>query len=180
MKNASILYAASSYGLGMELIRAAGYENIRGIDLDQRAVDFCKSQGLSANVMDAARTNFPDGSFDMVVSRDFVAPGYLSYDKVITVLNEHHRVLKPGGFAVFTIMWPGTRENLPPQGAIFASDFRNSPMQDERVISLTVPPGTDVMLRDQVAPYFIHSYRKSLIGVAQSPSHTASQPSQSQ
>lgn len=163
-KGAGILYAASSYGLAMKMIAGAGYRNIRGIDLDEKAVSFCTAHGLRANVMDAAKTSFPDGSFDMAVSRDFVTSGYLPHDKVIAVLNEQHRILKPGGVAVFTTMWPMIpdyhNENLPGQDAINASQFRGSKLTVMH-LPLTIPKGTVLGIAGIVANYQIVAYQKS-------------------
>lgn len=158
-KGASILYAAPSYGLGMKMIAEAGYTNIRGIDLDEKAVDFCKSQGLSADVRDAADTGFRPNSFDMVVSRDFVASSYLkSHDKLVGILNELHWIIKPGGFVVFTTMWPESVINMPVE-AIDASAFKGS-VRIADAIRLTVPKGTEVGTRGK-AMYYILAYRKS-------------------
>ncbi len=152
-KGASILYAASSYGLGMKIIEAAGYRNIRGIDLDVRAVNFCKSNGLYANVMDAAKTTFPNDSFDMVVSRDFVAPTYWqSQERIAEFLNEQHRILKPGGFAVFTTMWPRSMDNIPKEELKISAFKNSSPAID--IIHLTVPKGTELGTTGK-APYFL-------------------------
>ncbi|MFC1697999.1 hypothetical protein ACFL1H_06675, partial [Nanoarchaeota archaeon] len=54
-EESKILYVASSYGLGMKLIEEAGF-NVKGIDFDENAVDFCKSQGL--DVVNEGLCNF--------------------------------------------------------------------------------------------------------------------------
>lgn len=182
-KKASILYAACSYGLAMKMISEAGYPCIRGVDIDERAVNFCTSQGIRANVMDAASTNFPNESFDLVVSRDFAATDYLGLEKVVAVLNEQHRILKPGGFAVFTTMWPMTpyyhNENLPEEAAICASEFKSSrsvPMS----LTLKIPKGTVFGSAGVLAKYCIVAYQKSPLTTSPRQPHTASQSSQSQ
>ena len=163
-KTASILYVASSYGLGMKMISEAGYRNIRGIDVDKMAVDFCVSQGLHANVMDAAQTSFPDNSFDIVVSRDFVAPTYWPQERLTTFLNEQHRILKPGGFAVFTTMWPMIppyhSENLPKITEIEASQFKGS-RPIAMSIRLIMPKDTVSVSAGLQADYLTVTYQKS-------------------
>ena len=151
-KGTAILYAAASYGLGMKIIHSAGYTNIMGIDVDERAVEFCSSQGLNVEVMDAGRPSFPDNCFDAVVSRDFVAPTYWQYKgEILKLLNEQHRILKPGGFAVFTTMWPRSIVNLPTE-QIKASAFKySSPVVSS--LQLSVPKGTEIGTTG-IAPYF--------------------------
>ena len=124
-KNSKILYFACSYGLGMRMMAEAGYGNIEGIDLDKKAVDFCNSQGLKARVADATKTGLDSESFDLVITRDFVVPEYGSPENRISILNEQYRVLRPGGFTVFTTMIPVER-GADYHGMPAEQDIRNS------------------------------------------------------
>ncbi len=144
-EDAQVLYVASSYGLGMTLIAAAGYKNVRGIDVDAKAVAFCQSQGLDARVMDALRIDFPDNFFDMVVSRDFVVSDYNPELNKVAILNEQFKVLKSGAFAVFTTMLPVDHvymgrqlRGMPNQDMISASNFSGS-KKIEKIIMLNNP-----------------------------------------
>ncbi len=106
-KKARILYVASSYGLGMRMLKLAGFENVYGIDLSESGLKFCKSQGLSVTKMDAKKLNFKDDTFDLVISRDFVEGLYFSKEEDnVKIMNEMHRVTKKDGFVVFTTMLP--------------------------------------------------------------------------
>lgn len=136
-KNASILYAASSWGLGMAMIKAAGYVNIQGIDIDEKAVEFSRAQGLDAKVMDAARTTFPDDTFDLIVSRDFVSWNYLPEQKCLEVVNEQFRLLKPGGYAVFTTMRFKSPANFPTPKMLTDSAFPKSLMKPREFLLLS-------------------------------------------
>ena len=128
------------------------------------AVDFCVSQGLHANVMDAVQTSFPDNSFDIVVSRDFVCSTYLPSRKIVEHLDEQHRLLKPGGFAVFTTMWPMIppydSENLPKKTEIAASQFKSS-RPIAMSIRLIIPKGTVSGSAGLQADYLTVTYQKS-------------------
>lgn len=135
-KKANILYVASSYGLGMKLIKEAGYENIKGIDIDKKAVDFCTSQGLDCIVGDAAKTPFSGQSFDMVVSRDFIVFDYAPNSKSLRsqFLDEQYRVLKKGGCAVFTSMLPVEYVGIKYRGMPSQKDIDQSPFKNCKVI----------------------------------------------
>jgi len=127
-----ILYVASSYGLGMKLIQEAGYTNIQGIDIDEKAVEFTSSQELDTMVMDASQMEFEDNTFDAVVSRDFIEFSYLGDQNRVGFLNEHYRILKPQGAAIFTTMMSFNNNEyagLPPDEKILNSSFKNSEMR---------------------------------------------------
>ena len=128
-----MLYAGNSYGLALKMLKMAGFTNLLGIDIDQRAVEFCKSQGLPAQVGDASNTGFPDNSIGIVISRDLVVKDYVPFnrelaDSRIPVLDEMHRVLGSPGYAIFTTASPiGTNNRgLPPQEEINASKFKGA------------------------------------------------------
>jgi len=93
-------------GAGVDLARfAKGGAEVTGVDLASSAVDLAKAnfeqQGLRGrfDVADAEHLPFPDNSFDLVYAHGVVQytanPGRLT--------RECHRVLKPGGQAIFQV-----------------------------------------------------------------------------
>jgi len=108
-RDTKILYVASSYGLGLKMLQLAGFTNITGVDIDENAVEFSQSQGLDAKAMDASHMDFPDETFDVVVSRNFLVTNYAPYPNTIEqgvdrvpFLDEQHRVVRNGGAIVLT------------------------------------------------------------------------------
>jgi len=73
---------------------------IVGIDISEEGIRQARArygQFVEYLVMDAHRTRFPDATFDLVVGRSILH--HLDWEVAIT---EVHRILKPGGLAVFT------------------------------------------------------------------------------
>src|SRR5204862_372301 len=93
-------------GAGVDLARfAKGGAQVTGVDLAASAIDLARlnfeQQGLAATfqVADAERLPFPDNSFDLVYAHGVVQ--YTADPQ--RLVDEVHRVLKPGGEAVFQV-----------------------------------------------------------------------------
>jgi SAM-dependent methyltransferase len=93
-------------GIGTDLARfAAGGARVTGVDLSQTAIDLARRNfdhlGLTGDlrVADGEALPFPDASFDVVYGH-----GVLQYaaapDRLVA---EAHRVLRPGGEAIFMV-----------------------------------------------------------------------------
>lgn len=90
-------------GVGIDLVEfAKGGALVSGIDISERAVDLAKTNfdhhGLQADlrVMDGQHLGFDDNTFDVAY-----AHGVLPYTiDVAQIIQEIHRVLKPGGEAI--------------------------------------------------------------------------------
>jgi len=67
-----------------------------GIDVSDAMVAAATARGLDARVMDAQQLSFADASFDLVVGRAILH--HLEFEPA---MKEVHRVLRPGGSAVF-------------------------------------------------------------------------------
>lgn len=89
-------YSLELLGLGAD---------VEGIDISQNYIDkaatACRAKGYPESrfhfqVMDAHKLSFPDESFDFVVGN-----GILHHLDYPTAFSEIHRVLKPGGRAIF-------------------------------------------------------------------------------
>jgi 2-polyprenyl-3-methyl-5-hydroxy-6-metoxy-1,4-benzoquinol methylase len=93
-------------GVGIDLVRfARGGAIVTGIDLAETAIDLAKTNfrhnGLSADlcVMNGESLQFEDQSFDVVY-----AHGVLQYTaNPQRMVNELHRVLRPGGKAIMMV-----------------------------------------------------------------------------
>lgn len=91
-------------GLGLDLMRfARGGAQVAGIDLSAKAIELARTyfhqQGIEAEleVMDGCAMRFSDRSFDLVYCH-----GVLPYAAdPVGIVGECHRVLRPGGEAIF-------------------------------------------------------------------------------
>jgi SAM-dependent methyltransferase len=93
-------------GAGVDLARfAKGGAEVTGVDLSASAIDLARAnfeqQGLEGrfDVADGERLPFPDNSFDLVFAHGVVQ--YTANPQ--RLVEECHRVLKPGGEAVFQV-----------------------------------------------------------------------------
>lgn len=80
-----------------------------GVDVNPKAVAFCRSQGLTVELMQPDQLPFPDALFDGAVLDNVLE----HLEKPFALLAEAHRVLIPGG--TFIVGVPGQRG--------FASDW---------------------------------------------------------
>jgi SAM-dependent methyltransferase len=86
-------------GTGRNLVEAKTIGEPVGVDLEARALQFCRRRGLSALVQAGAeRLPFKDDAFDIVMALDLLE--HLDDDR--TGVREAHRILRLGGhFIVF-------------------------------------------------------------------------------
>jgi ubiquinone/menaquinone biosynthesis C-methylase UbiE len=94
-------------GIGTDLVRfARGGAIVTGVDLSTTAIDFARKNfawnGVSAKELRTANAEalpYPDASFDVVYGH-----GVLQYTAdAARVVHECHRVLRPGGEAIFMV-----------------------------------------------------------------------------
>jgi SAM-dependent methyltransferase len=76
--------------------RAFGPRRYVGIDISGVQVEKARQRGIDARVMDAHTLDFPDASLDTVIGKAILH--HLDYERA---LREIHRVLRPGGAAIF-------------------------------------------------------------------------------
>ena len=87
-------------GTGALLRELSAYGEASGIDVSEKAVQYCKERGLTrVSLGDAAKLPFPDASFDIVVILDVLE--HIEDDAA--GCNEIKRVLKPGGHAIIAV-----------------------------------------------------------------------------
>jgi O-antigen chain-terminating methyltransferase len=93
-------------GEWLEILREEGIA-ARGIDQSRQMINCCLSRGLSVShgdVIDCLR-EIPDNSFGAVTA--FQVVEHLSFESLRELLIECHRVLLPGGVAIFETPNPG-------------------------------------------------------------------------
>ncbi|TGE20600.1 class I SAM-dependent methyltransferase [Hymenobacter aquaticus] len=92
--SARILEIGCSGGPLMLALRAAGYQNLHGIDVSEVGIRVAQSRGLTnVAVMDGAHLEFADNSFDLVIASDVLE----HIENEQQALSEWRRVLCPKG-----------------------------------------------------------------------------------
>ncbi|MCP2727769.1 methyltransferase domain-containing protein, partial [Limnofasciculus baicalensis] len=87
-------------GEWLELLRESGY-TVKGIDNNRVMVEQCQARGLEVSEFDVIDylKSLPDASLGMVTGFHIIE--HLPFLVLIKLLSETHRVLKPGGLAIF-------------------------------------------------------------------------------
>jgi 2-polyprenyl-3-methyl-5-hydroxy-6-metoxy-1,4-benzoquinol methylase len=106
-RTGSILEIGCAGGMLIQQLNAAGYRDVRGIDISEKGIALCHERGLKETwVMDAQKPTFADRSFDVITASDVLE--HLAEDG--RALDEWHRMLKPGGTVIifvpaFMFLW---------------------------------------------------------------------------
>ncbi|MEK7640511.1 MAG: class I SAM-dependent methyltransferase [Patescibacteria group bacterium] len=102
-QSGKVLDVGCGYGRYSEMLG----DNYIGIDLEKDALELCRKSypGKTFLEMDATKLNFPDNSFDLVIST--LMFHHLTEDQFIQATKEIKRALKPGGrFYLVDIVMP--------------------------------------------------------------------------
>ena len=100
--NARILDAGAGTGLVGKALSDAGYGNLTAIDMSPGMLEEARSKGVYRDLRRMVlgeKLDFPDDSFDAVVSIGVLTLGHAPARS----LYELARVVKPGGFLIFTL-----------------------------------------------------------------------------
>ncbi len=101
--NLDLLDIGCGTGMIMHLLQKFG--RVSGIDISDKALDFCKQRGLnSVFSRNAECTEFPSESFDVVTAMDIIE--HVDNDR--NIVEEISRLLKPNGIAIISVpafMW---------------------------------------------------------------------------
>lgn len=102
-ENADALEVSSGRGGGAHFImQHFKPRSYTGVDFSARAIEFCRSHydvdGLKFQHGNAEALNFPDNSFDIVINVE----ASLYYPNIKKFLQHVKRILKPGGFFLYT------------------------------------------------------------------------------
>lgn len=99
-RDAAVVDVGTSTGTNLRLLRGMAFENIRGLDLSETAAAFCRQKGLGeVRIGDICAMPFATDSIDLLLATDVVE----HVDDDARAIAEIHRVLRPGGKALFTV-----------------------------------------------------------------------------
>ena len=99
-RNAGVLDIGIGTGSNLRMLREQGYRNVAGIDLNPLAVRYCLAKGFASVLAgDATSLPFADGQFDLVLATDTIE--HIDDDR--KALQEIHRILVPGGYAMIVV-----------------------------------------------------------------------------
>ena len=98
--NAGVLDIGTGTGSNLRMLREEGYRNVTGIDLNPLAIRYCLSKGFTSVLAgDATSLPFAEGQFDIVLATDTIE--HIDDDR--KALQEIHRILVPGGYAMIVV-----------------------------------------------------------------------------
>ncbi len=97
--NSKILDAGCGTGKNIEVLELNGHD-VKGIDLSEGAINFCRERGIASNIKLGSITNIPYNSnyFDVLYSFDVLHN--LDEDSRKKAVTEFERVVKPGGIII--------------------------------------------------------------------------------
>jgi len=107
--DAAILEVGCSAGPLLLQLQQAGYTNLTGIDISEKAIALGRKRGLQyISVMDGAKLDFSDAAFDLVIASDVLE--HIADDA--KAMKEWSRVMKLGGKVIvfvpaFQHLWSG-------------------------------------------------------------------------
>ncbi|MBY0425284.1 MAG: class I SAM-dependent methyltransferase [Cytophagales bacterium] len=100
-KNLKIFDAGCGTGGLMFFLQNNGYQQIRGLDISEDAIFFCKQKGLTVereNILNIGNL-VEQGTLDVLVSND----NLYFFDDQHFVLQEYAKTLKPGGICIMNL-----------------------------------------------------------------------------
>lgn len=104
---ADILEIGCSAGPLQQILKTDGYTSLTGIDISEKAIALARYRGVpNVSVMDGARLDFPDASFDLLLASDVLE----HIEDEVQAVREWTRVLRPGGQMIvfvpaFQMLW---------------------------------------------------------------------------
>ena len=97
-KNLRVLDVGCGTGAIMEFVKRKGFV-VFGIDVDQVALEYCRSKGLEVGSGLATKIGFPDDTFDIVLALDVLE--HVQVDR--EAVQEIQRILKKGGIFIASV-----------------------------------------------------------------------------
>lgn len=119
VKDKVVLDAGCGAGYGAEALAKAGAKKVFGVDIAPNSIQYCREnysrQNLTFKIGDAARLDFRDNFFDLIVAFETIEH-IKDYRQAIS---EFYRVLKPGGKLIIStpnkaVYSPGTKKPFYP------------------------------------------------------------------
>ncbi len=98
--DAAVLDIGTGTGSNLRMLREEGYRNVTGIDLNPLAIGYCRAKGFTSVLSgDATKLPFAEDQFDIVLATDTIE--HIDGDR--KALQEIHRILSPGGYAIIVV-----------------------------------------------------------------------------
>ena len=106
-KNLATLEAGTGGGRILHALRDSGYENLHGFDYVPELIEVAqkrdKSSVIDFSVQDATLLDYNDNTFDQIIYlQQILSLG--SHSMAAEATKEAHRILKPGGIAIFSFL----------------------------------------------------------------------------
>ncbi|MBN1598713.1 MAG: class I SAM-dependent methyltransferase [Bacteroidales bacterium] len=169
-----ILEVGCGRGGGLSYIkRYLSPNSATGLDLNKKAIEFCNmhytEERLDFVQGNAQRLNFQDGFFDVVINVE----SSHRYDKMDEFLSEVYRVLKPGGYFLFTDF---RHKNEIETLYIQISNSKFMHLKDEIITdnvleALKLSTKEREVLIQKIAPKFLHSLGKKFAATEGTPTY---------
>ncbi len=95
-----VLDIGTSTGTNLRLLTDMGFRDVHGLDTSEAAIAFCRSKGLPEVALgDICAIPHDSDTWDLVLATDVIE--HVDDDR--RAVHEVFRVLKPGGYALFTV-----------------------------------------------------------------------------
>lgn len=106
-KNASILDIGCGFGQMLLRLKEAGYTRLKGIDIGNESVEFCRANGLDVDQIQSIREFASEnkGQFQLILMSHVLE--HIPKEEVITNLEAIRSLLSPGG--AFIVMVPNAQ-----------------------------------------------------------------------
>jgi len=156
-RNADVLDYGCWQGQLAGRIAGLGARSVTGIDISGESIAAARrdhGEAIDFQVMDGAQMTLPDAAFDLVVGRAILH--HLDFEKAI---REIHRVLRPGGRALFVEPLLGN-----PAARLFRTLTPKARTQDERPLSRAQIAGADRLFGGAAHGFF--GFASVFVGVA--------------
>lgn len=135
----NILDVGCGRGEWLELLSETGYKNIKGIDLNQLMVSFCKDIEQDVECIDVIRylKSLNDESLSVITGFHIIE--HLPFEVLMTLFAESLRVLKRGGMIIFET--PNPRNILVGSSDFYLDPTHIKPIHPEALKFLVVQTG---------------------------------------
>ncbi|MBW8051157.1 MAG: class I SAM-dependent methyltransferase [Cytophagales bacterium] len=102
-KNINVIDAGCGTGGLMRYLKSNGYDNVKGIDISEYAVEICRSRSLDVIIDDLINisNHFRAGTADVIVSNDTLY--FFSREEQIRIAKQFHKLLKVNGIAIINV-----------------------------------------------------------------------------
>lgn len=97
-KDSSILDVACGLGDKMLLLKDAGYQYVRGVEINEDSVKECNNKGLNVVTFDAFKNEEQKDKYDVIFLSHIIE--HFEYRELITFMETYLQYLKKGGYVI--------------------------------------------------------------------------------